>query len=153
MNILLSRAALQKCLMYPLSGAMRYFDASYFSYCGKKGESCISGKNIRSHSCACLMKDIAFSRFLSISSYKVICAIASFIVFHSFLIFFTILIVVRSFTTSPAINSPAMDGTNATLPGISLRSVHLCFVPGGQIQCVRQLIDISSSGLVGFSSE
>ena len=49
--------------------------------------------------------------------------------------------------------NPTTDGTNATLPGISLRSVHLCFAPGGQIQFVRQLIDISSSGLVGCSSE
>ena len=59
----------------------------------------------------------------------------------------------RSLTTSPAIISPATDGTNATLPGMSLRSVHLCFAPGGQIQFVRQLMYISSIGLVGFSSE
>ena len=49
--------------------------------------------------------------------------------------------------------SPATDGTNATLPGISRRSVHLWAAPGGQIQFVRQLIAMSSIGLVGFSSE
>lgn len=59
----------------------------------------------------------------------------------------------RSFTTSPAIISPTTDGTNATLPGISLLSVHLCFAPGGQIQWFLQLIAMSSIGLVGFSSE
>ena len=59
----------------------------------------------------------------------------------------------RSFTTSPAMISPATDGTNATLPGISRRSVHLCSAPGGQIQFVLQLIAISSIGLVGCSSE
>ena len=58
-----------------------------------------------------------------------------------------------SCTTSPAMISPATDGTNARLPGISLRSVHLCSAPGGQMQLVLQLIDISSIGLVGFSSE
>ena len=59
----------------------------------------------------------------------------------------------RSFTTSPAIISPTTDGTNAVLPGMSRRSVHLCCAPGGQIQCVRQEIDISSIGRVGFSLE
>ena len=59
----------------------------------------------------------------------------------------------RSFTTSPAMISPATGGTNATLPGISRRSVHLCSAPGGQIQFVLQLIAISSIGLVGCSSE
>lgn len=59
----------------------------------------------------------------------------------------------RSFTTSPAIISPTTDGTNATLPGISLLSVHLCSAPGGQIQWFLQLIAMSSIGLVGFSSE
>ena len=34
-----------------------------------------------------------------------------------------------SCTTSPAMISPATDGTNARLPGISLRSVHLCSAP------------------------
>ena len=43
--------------------------------------------------------------------------------------------------------------TNAVLPGISRRSVHLCCAPGGQIQCVRQDMDISSMGRVGCSSE
>ena len=41
----------------------------------------------------------------------------------------------------------------ATLPGISLRSVHLCFAPGGHTQRVRQLIDISSIGRIDGSSE
>lgn len=59
----------------------------------------------------------------------------------------------RSFTTSPAMISPATDGTKAVLPGISRRSVHLCFAPGGQMQWLRQLMDISSMGLVGISSE
>ena len=52
-----------------------------------------------------------------------------------------------------AMINPATAGTNATLPGISLRSVHLCLAPGGQMQFVRQPIDISSFGLVGCSSE
>lgn len=59
----------------------------------------------------------------------------------------------KSFTTSPAMISPTTDGTNAVLPGISRRSVHLCCAPGGQMQCVRQEIDISSIGRVGVSSE
>ncbi len=58
-----------------------------------------------------------------------------------------------SFTTSPAMISPTTDGTNAVLPGISRRSVHLCCAPGGQIQCVRHDMDISSMGRVGCSSE
>ena len=57
-----------------------------------------------------------------------------------------------SLITSPAIISPTTDGTNATLPGISRLSVHLCSAPGGHMQLVRQLIDISSIGLVGCSS-
>ena len=40
-----------------------------------------------------------------------------------------------SFTTSPAIISPATDGTKATLPGISRRSVHLCSAPGADTIC------------------
>ena len=58
-----------------------------------------------------------------------------------------------SFITSPAMISPTTDGTNAVLPGISRRSVHLCCAPGGQIQCVRQDMDISSMRRVGCSSE
>ena len=38
--------------------------------------------------------------------------------------------------------SPATDGTKAVLPGISRRSVHLCFAPGGQMQWLRQLMDM-----------
>ena len=49
--------------------------------------------------------------------------------------------------------SPATDGTKAVLPGMSRRSVHLCFAPGGQMQFVLQLIPMSSSGRVGCSSE
>ena len=60
---------------------------------------------------------------------------------------------VRSLMTSPARISPATDGTNAILPGISRRSVHLWTVPGGQTQCDRQLILISSIGLIGCSLE
>ncbi len=60
-----------------------------------------------------------------------------------FILFFT---VVRSFTTSPAMINPATDGTYATLPGMSRRSVHLCAAPGGQMQFVLQLMDISSIG-------
>ena len=55
--------------------------------------------------------------------------------------------------TSPAMISPATDGTNALLPGISLRTVHVLSVPGGQIQLVLQLISKSSSGRIGFSFE
>ncbi len=40
----------------------------------------------------------------------------------------------RSLITSPARISPATEGTKAVLPGISLRSVHLCAAPGGQMQ-------------------
>ena len=36
---------------------------------------------------------------------------------------------------------PTVEGTKALLPGISLLIVHLRFVPGGHIQCVRQLMD------------
>ena len=49
--------------------------------------------------------------------------------------------------------SPTTDGTKATLPGIARRSVHLCFAPGGQMQFERQLIAISSTGLIGSSLE
>ena len=55
--------------------------------------------------------------------------------------------------TGLAISNPATAGTKAVLPGISLRSVHLCCAPGGQMQCVLQLMDISSSGRIGCSSE
>lgn len=48
---------------------------------------------------------------------------------------------------------PTVEGTKALLPGISLLIEHLGFVPGGHIQCVRQLIDKSSRGLIDFSSE
>lgn len=48
---------------------------------------------------------------------------------------------------------PTVEGTKALFPGISLLIVHLRFVPGGQTQCVRQLMDKSSIGLIGFSSE
>ena len=58
----------------------------------------------------------------------------------------------RSLTTSPAMISPATEGTNAVEPGISLRTVHFR-VPGGQMQCFRQLMDGSSSGRVGCSVE
>ena len=60
---------------------------------------------------------------------------------------------VRSFTTSPAMIRPTTDGTNAVEPGISLRSVHFLAVPGGQMQCSLQLMDISSNGRIGGSSE
>lgn len=51
--------------------------------------------------------------------------------------------------TSPAITNPATAGTKALLPGISRRSVQCRFVPGGQMQWVRQLIAISSMGFRG----
>ena len=47
---------------------------------------------------------------------------------------------------------PTVEGTKALLPGISLLIVHLRFVPGGHIQCVRQLMDKSSIGRFGISS-
>jgi len=56
---------------------------------------------------------------------------------------------VRSRMTSPARIRPATEGTKALLPGMSRRSVHLCLVPGGQMQWLRQLMDISSSGQMG----
>ena len=55
--------------------------------------------------------------------------------------------------TSPAIMSPTTDGTNAVEPGISLLSVHFRWAPGGQMQFVLQLIDMSSMGRVGSSFE
>ena len=58
---------------------------------------------------------------------------------------------IRSFTTSPARISPNTEGTNALLPGTCLRWVHFRAVPGGQMQCVRQLMDISSKGVIGGS--
>ena len=58
----------------------------------------------------------------------------------------------KSFITSPAMIKPTTDGTNAVDPGISRRTVHLR-VPGGQMQCVLQLMNGSSRGRVGFSAE
>ena len=58
----------------------------------------------------------------------------------------------RSLTTSPAIINPTTEGTKAVEPGISLRTMHFR-VPGGQMQCCRQLMDGSSSGRVGCSVE
>ena len=55
------------------------------------------------------------------------------------------------FNHFPGNDQSDTDGTNATLPGIARRSVHLCFAPGGQIQFERQLIAISSTGLIGSS--
>ena len=46
----------------------------------------------------------------------------------------TITSLVRSLMTSPAMIRPTTEGTNAVLPGISRRSVHLWAAPGGQIQ-------------------
>ena len=55
----------------------------------------------------------------------------------------------RSFTTSPAIISPTTDGTNATLPGISLLSVHLCSAPGGHylFLLLTMAVNIRSSSI------
>ena len=55
---------------------------------------------------------------------------------------------VKSLITSLAIMRPTVEGTKALLPGISLLIVHLRFVPG-----VRQLMDKSSIGRIGFSSK
>jgi hypothetical protein len=60
---------------------------------------------------------------------------------------------VKSLMTSAAIIKPATAGTKAVLPGMSRRSVHLCFAPGGQIQWLRQLMLISSMGRMGGSSD
>lgn len=60
---------------------------------------------------------------------------------------------VKSFTTSPAIISPATEGTKATEPGIARRSVHLYPASGGQIQFSRQLFSMSSFGVSGSSFE
>ena len=49
--------------------------------------------------------------------------------------------------------SPMTGGTNAVLPGMSRRTVHLRTVPGGQMQCVLQLSAGSSSVLMGGSVE
>ena len=59
----------------------------------------------------------------------------------------------RSLMTSPARMSPATAGTKALLPGMSRRSVQWRWVPGGQMQWDRQLMDISSRGRIGSSSE
>ena len=48
---------------------------------------------------------------------------------------------------------PATAGTNAVLPGTCLRWVHLRAVPGGQMQFWRQLIAISSIGVMAGSLE
>ena len=53
--------------------------------------------------------------------------------------------------TSDAMMRPTTDGTKALEPGMSRRSVHLWAAPGGQMQWARQLMDISSMGLVGCS--
>ena len=55
--------------------------------------------------------------------------------------------------TSPAIISPTTEGTNELLPGTCLRWVHFRAVPGGQMQCARQLIAMSSIGVSGGSLE
>ena len=60
---------------------------------------------------------------------------------------------IKSFTTSPAMINPAAAGTKALLPGTCRRCVHLRAVPGGQMQCVLQLMDMSSSGVMGGSLE
>ena len=60
---------------------------------------------------------------------------------------------IRSFTTSPARISPTTEGTKALLPGTCRRWVHFRAVPGGQMQCVRQLMDILSKGVIGGSLE
>ena len=39
----------------------------------------------------------------------------------------------RSLTTSPAMISPATEGTKALEPGTARRWVHLRWVPGGQM--------------------
>ena len=59
----------------------------------------------------------------------------------------------RSFTTSAASSKPAAAGTKALLPGIARRCVHFLAVPGGQMQCARQLIAISSTGVIAGSLE
>ena len=70
-----------------------------------------------------------------------------------YLLFYKDYFAARSLITSPAMIKPATDGTKAVLPGMSRRSVHLWAAPGGQMQWVRQLMDMSSIGLVGCSSE
>ena len=60
---------------------------------------------------------------------------------------------VRSFITSPAMIRPATEGAKAVEPGMSLLSVHFLAVPGGHMQFVLQLMDISSMGLMGFALE
>ena len=59
----------------------------------------------------------------------------------------------RSLTTSPATIRPTAAAAKALLPGTCRRCVHLRAVPGGQMQCVRQLMDMSSSGVMGGSLE
>ena len=41
---------------------------------------------------------------------------------------------VKSFMISLAMIKPATEGIKALLPGMSRRSVHLCWAPGGQMQ-------------------
>ena len=55
--------------------------------------------------------------------------------------------------TSPAIISPATDGTKDMLPGIWRRVVHLRVVPDGQIQLVAQFDPSVSLGAMGNSFE
>ena len=58
-----------------------------------------------------------------------------------------------SLTISPAIISPATDGTNDILPGTWFLAEHFLFVPGGQMQLVLQLDSDSLSGFIGSSVE
>lgn len=60
-------------LTYGESIVTRYLLASLFSYCGKNGESCISGKNIRSLSFALSQALSDFARFSFMLSVIDIC--------------------------------------------------------------------------------
>ena len=54
-------------------------------------------------------------------------------------------------TTSPAEDESAAAGTKALLPGTWRRWVHFRAVPGGRMQWARQLMDISSIGVMAGS--
>ena len=55
--------------------------------------------------------------------------------------------------TSPPMISPATEGTKALEPGTARRTVHLRWVPGGQMQWFLQLMESSSMGVMAGSLE
>ena len=60
---------------------------------------------------------------------------------------------IKSLITSPAIISPATDGTNEILPGICRRIKQVRAAPFGQTQWLAQLFSSVTTGVIGSSLE